>query len=260
MQLNEHAGRIDNQIEKVCSKFEKMAFDNGATELLYHDEQNDKQSKLTILPIYIFISQVQRLHLQLLMECAQVQLKAATSRANKRFHDCKYLFKRHLNRLLRNKKLWSRKTLMSLRQPSLSLQRFRGKKVKTWTCVTSRMTFTKIVSCPRVISAKDLAPKSGLTFWSSSTNSNSQSSNRSSSHSWASITRLSTQTKRNVSRRSLSSATMRSKSKEVRHGKTSWSIMNWIPMLKTLRSKRSLLVRIFLLLILNKSKRIGWTM
>ena len=92
MQLNEHAGRIDNQIEKVCSKFEKMAFDNGATELLYHDEQNDKQSKLTILPIYIFISQVQRLHLQLLMECAQVQLKAATSRANKRFHDCKYLF------------------------------------------------------------------------------------------------------------------------------------------------------------------------
>jgi len=45
MQLNEHAGRIDNQIEKVCSKFEKMAFDNGATELLYHDEQNDKQIK-----------------------------------------------------------------------------------------------------------------------------------------------------------------------------------------------------------------------
>lgn len=45
MQLNEHASRIDVQVEKACIRFEKVAFDNGCTNLVFTDEERKTDSK-----------------------------------------------------------------------------------------------------------------------------------------------------------------------------------------------------------------------
>jgi len=41
MQLNEAAAKLDAQLDITCKKYEKLCFDNGATEMHYTDE-NEK--------------------------------------------------------------------------------------------------------------------------------------------------------------------------------------------------------------------------
>jgi hypothetical protein len=43
MQMNEHASKLDTQIDMACKKYEKVAFDAGATELRYTNEQTNEQ-------------------------------------------------------------------------------------------------------------------------------------------------------------------------------------------------------------------------
>ena len=45
MQLNEHAARIDAQVEKAAIRFEKIAMDNGCNSLVYTDEEAKRESK-----------------------------------------------------------------------------------------------------------------------------------------------------------------------------------------------------------------------
>ena len=45
MALNESAAKLDTQLDITCKKFEKVCFDNGATELLYSDEISGGKSK-----------------------------------------------------------------------------------------------------------------------------------------------------------------------------------------------------------------------
>ena len=45
MALNESAAKLDSQLDITCKKFEKVCFDNGATELQYSDENSGNKSK-----------------------------------------------------------------------------------------------------------------------------------------------------------------------------------------------------------------------
>lgn len=42
MQINEQAGKFDQQLDVACKKYEKICFDNGADALTYKDDQTDK--------------------------------------------------------------------------------------------------------------------------------------------------------------------------------------------------------------------------
>jgi len=43
MQMNEQASKLDTQIDMACKKYEKIAFDSGATELRYTNETSNEQ-------------------------------------------------------------------------------------------------------------------------------------------------------------------------------------------------------------------------
>jgi hypothetical protein len=46
MALNESAAKLDTTVDLACKKLEKICFDTGSTTLEYHDEIEDKKSKL----------------------------------------------------------------------------------------------------------------------------------------------------------------------------------------------------------------------
>ena len=82
MQMNEQAGKLDMQIDMACKKYEKIAFDSGATELRYTNEQDNTQRKIQL--IYSFSAYayrgLQRLHQEMELERPQVQPEDAPAR------------------------------------------------------------------------------------------------------------------------------------------------------------------------------------
>jgi len=43
MALNETSAKLDNTLDKICKKFEKICFDTGSTDLRYHDSMDDSR-------------------------------------------------------------------------------------------------------------------------------------------------------------------------------------------------------------------------
>ena len=47
MQLNETTVKIDGQLDSICKKLEKCAFETGSDKLEYSDEINEQKGKPT---------------------------------------------------------------------------------------------------------------------------------------------------------------------------------------------------------------------
>ena len=97
MQLNESAQKLDQQLDQVCKKLEKVAFDTsadaGLQELRYYEHFNQQGGgrKYTIrylVSALINLShrELQRVHPQFQVEPAQVQHQALSPRAHGPHH------------------------------------------------------------------------------------------------------------------------------------------------------------------------------
>ena len=92
MQLNESAQKLDSQLDQVCRKLEKVAFDTAPdanlTELTYYPNFNQRTngSKCTTTPLTLSFSDLQRVYQDLPVEHSQIQHQALTDGAHRPDH------------------------------------------------------------------------------------------------------------------------------------------------------------------------------